>query len=407
MFPTIYNISDVLPFVKDRKEIIVADRGDHTIINYVVSTPDLFASPDEAKITSEERLARLMRHEARGLIFDKAGKLIRRPLHKFKNVNESQETQFCEIDLSQPHSILEKLDGSLISPFKLNGEVKIGTRMGLTDVASQPEAFIASHPNYIDLIEQVELLDITLNFEWLSRKQRIVIDHPTDNLVLIAARNRHSGQYMTYDWLAKIGQEFNIPVVRQFPVEGKTIEQVCNFIYNCADDVEGIVIAFDSGRRLKIKTEAYVRIHKAKDAILKERNVVDMIINEKLDDVMAMLPEEDRDELVKYQDRLLNAMNKKVTEYDTLVHKMQMTFANNKDYALSDVKKTHSRFAQRCVFQFLECRELDDVSLWRAIYDFYIKGLVRINLNNDTKFKEMKQIAFPNLSFAGVSSTVA
>lgn len=406
-FPVIRTIDDVVPFINDRKEILVADRGDHTVINYVVSTPDLFASPVEPGISSEERHKRAVRHECRGLVFDKSGQIIRRPLHKFKNLNESWETQFSQVDLSVGHYILEKLDGSMICPFRLGSRIVFGTRMGDTDVATPVHDFVEDNQQYIDLFEECERCDLSPIFEWMSRKQRIVIDHPVDRLVLTAARNIKTGEYISYRHLAFLADKYGVEVVGEFPVDGKTtIEEICEYVRTC-QDTEGVVIRFDNGHMLKLKTEVYLRIHKAKDAILKERNVVDMIINEKLDDVMAMLPEEDRVELEGYARRLIDAMNKKVYELYSIVQTMQKTFRSNKDYALSDIKKKHQRFTQRVVFQFLERWEMDNDSLFEAIRQFYIKGLVRVNLNNDTKFKEMKQIAFPNLSFVGVSSAIA
>lgn len=180
--------------------------------------------------------------------------------------------------------------------------------------------------------------------------------------------------------------------------DSRDISEIQQFLAS-AENIEGFVITFKNGHRIKVKGAWYVQIHKAKDAILKERNVVDMIINEKLDDVMAMLPEEDRVELVKYQTRLLSAMEKTVDELFDRVISQQKIFATNKDYALSEEKKSHKRFTQRVIFQFLERHEMDSESLYQAIRDFYIKGLVRVNLNNDTKFREMKQEAFPNVRF--------
>jgi RNA ligase len=347
---------------------------------------------------AERKLLAALRRECRGIVFDKEGNILRRPYHKFFNLNERDETQFSQVDLSKPHSILEKLDGSMIVPYRVNGRIVWGTKMGDTEVASPVHQFVADNPQYVEFFEACEIHNLSPIFEWMSRKQRIVIDHPVDRLVLTAIRNINTGQYLSYDEMKVYADVNGIEVVNEFPVEGKSIEEICDYV-RVQPDTEGVVIRFDDGHMLKLKTDDYVRIHKAKDAILKERNVVDLIINEKLDDVMAMLPEEDHIELEKYQTRLLAAMNKTVTDLDTLVHKMQMTFATNKEYALSSVKKTHGRFAQRCVFQFLERRELDDLSLWRAIYQFYIKGLVRVNLNNDTKFREMKQEAFPNVRF--------
>ena len=135
-----------------------------------------------------------VRRECRGIIFDTAtGDIIRRPFHKFFNVNERDETQDHRVDLSRPHAILEKLDGSMIAPFLVNGELIWGTKMGATDVAKPVEEFIKNNPQYLSFAEEAVHHGLTPIFEWCSRKQRIVLDYKEDQLVLTAMRNQITG----------------------------------------------------------------------------------------------------------------------------------------------------------------------------------------------------------------------
>ena len=60
---------------------------------------------------------------------------------KFFNVNEREETLIQHIDFSQPHLILEKLDGSMITPFEVDSRIRWGTKMGLTDGNVAPGLF--------------------------------------------------------------------------------------------------------------------------------------------------------------------------------------------------------------------------------------------------------------------------
>lgn len=401
-FPVIKHINDVLPHIEGDKSFIVADRGDHTVLNYVINAPDTFPSVKvnggSPKMRAERKLTAAMRRECRGIIFDKEGNLLRRPYHKFFNLNERDETQFSSVDLSQPHSILEKLDGSMIIPYRVGDRVIWGTKMGDTDVATPVHRFVDDNPQYVELFEHMEELGASPIFEWMSRKQRIVIDHPVDRLVLTAVRIKETGTYATHSVLQEFGEQHSIEVVEEFPVEGKTIEEICEYV-RTQPDTEGVVIRFDNGHMLKLKTDDYVRIHKAKEAILRERNVVDLIINDKLDDVLALLPHDDHVELVRYQKHFWEAVNERVDHTTAIVEGMQKEYATNKEYALGPRKKYHMRFTTRCVFQFLERHEMDHDSLRQAIFEFTMKGLIRVNLNNDTKFREMKQEAFPNVRF--------
>jgi len=130
-FPEIYNIKDVLPAIKDRPEFVVAEKEGYTVVNYNVCFHDTFPDVNgEFKTIGslEERnlpqYQAKIRRECRGIIFDsKTGDIIRRPYHKFFNVNEREETQENQINLGHPHVIVEKLDGSMIAPFIVDGQM--------------------------------------------------------------------------------------------------------------------------------------------------------------------------------------------------------------------------------------------------------------------------------------------
>lgn len=201
-FPIINHINDLLPAISGDKSFITADRGDHVVINYVIAGPETFPSINvnggSAKMRAERLKNNVLRRECRGIIFDKVtGKIIRRPLHKFFNLLEREETQTNEIDFYFPHTIFEKLDGSFIAPYKTSqGRFYVGTKMGNTDVATGAEQFMSKHVEYVRLSNELINEGYTPVFEWMTRQQRIVIDHPVDRLVLIAVRHMVSGEYL-------------------------------------------------------------------------------------------------------------------------------------------------------------------------------------------------------------------
>jgi len=137
-FPVIRHISDVLPHIEGRDEFVVAEREGYTVINYVVAMADTF------NMSGSDDLTGAIRREGRGLIFDRDGNLMSRPFHKFFNVNEREETQTHVVDMSQPHVIMEKMDGSMIRPILVDGYLRLATKMGVTDVAMQAETWLAA-----------------------------------------------------------------------------------------------------------------------------------------------------------------------------------------------------------------------------------------------------------------------
>jgi RNA ligase len=396
-FPRINHISEVLHAIEGAPEFIVADRGDHTVINYVVSTPDTFppvpTAGGSAKMRAEKTRDKALRRECRGLIFDKAGCLIRRPYHKFFNLNQVDETQIDKVDLSEPHDILEKLDGSMIVPYRIRGErerVIWGTKMGDTDVATPVEAFIRKNRNYIDFFEMCESYKASPIFEWCSRQQRIVIDHPVDRLVVTAVRYMNDGTYMDYEDLAASAEEFNVPVVQRFHVEeGSDIAAVMEYI-RLQEGSEGVVIRYANGHMLKIKSEWYLAIHGAKELITEEKNVVRLIVNEEIDDAKSLVLEEDRDNLTRYEADFWNALQGYSRALQELIVANLKRYHTRKDYALGAKDDDILRTA---TFSFFDEKTVTQLEVMTYIIDRFIKP----NVNNRTKFTAMKQKIFPGL----------
>ena len=197
-FPIIRHINDVLPAIKGRDEFVVAERGDHTIINYLVAFDDTFSIDEDDRMDNHgvSIPKGIMRRECRGLIFDDNGKIMSRPFDKWFNINERIETQTTNLDFSSVNAILTKLDGSMVRPLNLRGKIHWGTKMGLTDVGQQVDIFVKNHPKY-DLFAKWSIdNDLTPIFEWCSSENRIVIRYEKDALTLLAVRKNITGEYI-------------------------------------------------------------------------------------------------------------------------------------------------------------------------------------------------------------------
>jgi RNA ligase len=159
--------------------------------------PPVKVSDGSAKQRAERSLRNALRRECRGIIFDnETGALLRRPYHKFFNVNERPETM--KLDLTRGHTVYDKLDGSMIVPFMLNDELIWGTKMVAPDFHELIKSFVKnSSIRYIDFCNECIQSGYSPIFEWLCREKRIVLDYgPESNLVLTAIRHMETGQYL-------------------------------------------------------------------------------------------------------------------------------------------------------------------------------------------------------------------
>ena len=323
-FPRIECLADVLPAIEGRDEFIVATREWGTVVNYMVSMADTFPAV--------ENHMDAIRRECRGILFYPDGRIMSRRLNKFFNVNERDETLAHKIDLGQPHVILEKLDGSMITPVFTEAGIRWGTKMGITEVSMQAEEFVARNPQYAQFAEWCETMRLTPIFEWCSRKQRIVVDYPTDRLVLIALRGTMTGEYKQYCDLVVLGNQFGIEVVRAYEGTTDNMEHLIAETRAIAD-AEGWIIRFDDGQMLKVKGDWYVRIHKTKDNLIWEKNVVELLINEKMDDVKPYMLEEDLKRVDSFETDFWIGINGMVNWYEEYFQAMLVTGADRKQFA--------------------------------------------------------------------------
>jgi RNA ligase len=383
-FPLITNISDVLPAVEGREEFVIANKGSYIVINYNMMLNDSFpAMTDDADLN----LMSAIRRECRGIIFDsESGDIIRRPYHKFFNVGERQETSEENVNLEVFNHILEKIDGSMLAPFRVGEKVIWGTKMGETEVAAPVEKFVEENPRYDLFARWMISMGFTPIFEWCSRKQRIVLDYPEDSLILTAIRHMKDGHYVNFDSMNAWAADSNIPVVRSFDLQFDMKE----FIKYTSDliDTEGFVIRFHTGHMVKSKSDWYVAIHKAKEAILFDRNIVELILDEKIDDIIAHLPAADRDRLIEFDDLIIIAIRERIHNIKDIYSSIKHAGISRKDFALGMAKELDS-YTRAIIFGAWDGKDINELVL----------GTIRDNLSKNVKYDELRDVWWPELKF--------
>lgn len=100
--------------------------------------------------------------------------------------------------------------------------------------------------------------------------------------------------------LKEIGKKFNIPVVKTFPGTVDSMKDLITQTRSC-ENIEGWVLRFDDGHMIKVKGDWYVRVHRTKDNLNFEKNVIGMIVNENVDDVKSFMLDDDRIRLEKFE----------------------------------------------------------------------------------------------------------
>lgn len=285
----IEHLGDVLPHLAGHPEFIVAEREFGTVIDYNYAMADSFDDP--------------VRLECRGIKFAKDGSILARPMHKFFNVGERVDTQPHLLDFTQPHIITEKLDGSMIHPAIVEGELVLMTRMGRTDVALKAERLLTDD---LELSMRHVLSEgITPSFEFTAPNNRIIIRYEQPELTLLSARHTVNGEYVTD--LERLAISLSVPLVRHVTSDWKTSQEFVEYV-RATEGIEGFVVRFANGLWVKAKGDDYVLKHKAKDSILQEKNVLAMVLGGQLDDVLPLLEAADRASVETYRDAVVNGV---------------------------------------------------------------------------------------------------
>lgn len=335
-----------MPAIVDCPEFIVARRQNYTVIDYVVAKNSTFPP-----VQSE---ADAIRRECRGLIFDINGNLISRPYSKFFNLGEREETLPVNVDLSRPHIVLDKCDGSMIRPILLDDKIFLATRMGVTDVAMQAHKFISENkPHYFRFFMDMIAIGRTAIFEWCSPLNRIVVPYAKSDLILTAIRDNENGQYVSYDEMVALCDQYDLSIVKAYRSE----TDIMTFMNRVKDEtgIEGYVVRWDDGTMIKLKTDEYRLFHSSRELIQSERKTVSVILNNKMDDLKTALMADDlkiAEQCEKMVDTLINNLYKRAM--DLFLESKRLYGDDRREFSLG-MAKTLSPTMRSLLYGLWDC----------------------------------------------------
>jgi hypothetical protein len=141
-----------------------------------------------------------------------------------------------------------------------------------------------------------ELKKYTLMFELIGGPNRIVVRYPEIDLILLGARNNITGIEITPEEAKeKWHLPFDIPRIYDL----HSYEDIKTLTETFKNDQEGIVVCDKNFNRVKIKGDAYLSIHRLKDANgnFTSKRLYECIQTGVIDDIRSNFPE--YEEMVK------------------------------------------------------------------------------------------------------------
>lgn len=248
--------------------------------------------------------------ECRGIILDEDTlEPISVPYFKFFNVGEPNA---AEVDWSSA-KVLQKIDGSLIKVVKFStGEILVSTN-GVIDafkcelnsmiscpynnfgelfweaVSNQMEALNIS-TKYNDRVEWLAdklLPNTTYMFELCSKFNKIVVQHDEPKLYFHGWRDNASLTEMSFE-ICNLIDIFDCPLDYNL----KSLDECIAATQAMPWDEEGYVVVDKNFNRVKIKSPAYLMVHRmANNGNMSIRRAIDVYMAGECDEILAYFPE--------------------------------------------------------------------------------------------------------------------
>lgn len=308
------------------KDFPVYTGGHYRIFNYRLATYTDFMLPGAL--------------ECRGIMFelDKDGNALRvasRPMEKFFNDGENPST--IGLDYSDPMQVMYKEDGSLISTYLHNGNLRLKTKGSLSsEQANDAMDWLSRKENdyFAATLFMITSSGFTVNMEWVAPHNRIVLNYEKAKLVILNVRCNVSGAYVRPGFFS----EFIETVALNHWVES----------YNCGliedvhkqKDMEGVVVQLSTGQHVKIKTDWYVELHRAKDSIDNPKSMIAAVLSETTDDLRQLFVDmpDVIDRITRYEEHVSHKFNHIIAMLDhckEVINDLYGDGCARKDYAIT------------------------------------------------------------------------
>jgi hypothetical protein len=190
--------------------------------------------------------------------------------------------------------------------------------------------------------------------------------------------------------VTEAAEKFGVPVVRRWDIkpEDNLVDQVRDL-----EGAEGVVVELKNGDRLKIKSLWYVDLHKNREAIAKEKYVVGLILNERIDDAIGLVPDFVVPKLEAYTQAFVKAYEAKAVEVANYIYDALHTYSEKRDFAIATASEGN-HLARSIAFKVYDVRP-DHPHL--MIADMFKERILAFTDKSDIDFqKQCREAVFNN-----------
>lgn len=269
-------IHDLIMYAQQNRKIVSTTRLDYLIkLNY----------------TNECQYENIWNHFtiiSRGIIIDtNSSTIVAHPFNKFFNEFE-YEKQGITIPLTPTYWITEKLDGTLIIPYRHHNELRLSSRGSFKNEYIEKAYQIMT---FKDLpIEQYTFMFELISPEY-SQGGFLVTKYDKEELILVGMRNNSTGQLLPPPEVIRIAHQYNL---HPFTIVSNSINELkISQTKKDGSSLEGWVIFFDyqDGFLVKMKRLEYLNLFRALKNI-NMKSILKTLINNQFEEFLKSIPEE-------------------------------------------------------------------------------------------------------------------
>ncbi len=310
-----------------------------SIFNYRLASYNNFVTPIETK-------PEVKAFEMRGLsfVFNKDGSLFKRYLllDKFFNMDQTPCSLYSIVKDFKIKNVYVKEDGSVASFIMLpNGRVVAKSKASFdSDQAKEIQKIYDSNKKLQKFVTWCLNNEINPVFEYVSPRNRIVIPYKYTDLVLLRVRDNNTGEYLDINEYLDHLNGITLAV----PENDKSLDGLIE-LKSIVKDIEGWVVQFENGKMVKVKGDHYCSLHGLlTDSLNRENDIIELILDEKIDDVLAQIPEDDlrRQDIDAISKIISNEMIFMSNKTDELLLKYK---GDKKAFAIANIKDPFFNFA--------------------------------------------------------------
>lgn len=217
------------------------------------------------------------------------GSLVSGSYKKFFNFEEKPAIDPFDGDITRTN-LIEKLDGSTLIVSRFNGETIIRTR-GTVDASvsmingDEIQLFREKYSSFFATFEARDTQPMTYLFEWVSPRNRIILDYGQDPDILLTNIVDHHSYNLTSQFdLNRIAEQFGFRRPKQFHFP--SVKEMLTNV-QALQGYEGVCMYYNDDQNIrKIKATTYIRLHAFKSN-LSLKNLAELLYHYNLPNTAA------------------------------------------------------------------------------------------------------------------------